>query len=28
MFHGIIDYQENKSLIIKDKKGLLIIKWE
>jgi len=28
IFHGITDYQENKSLIIKDKKGLLIIKWE
>jgi len=28
IFHGITDYQENKPLIIKDKKGLLIIEWE
>ena len=28
IFHGIIDYHENKLLKIKDKKGLLIIEWE
>jgi len=28
IFHGIVDLQENKSLKIKDKKGLLIIEWE
>jgi uncharacterized protein YbcV (DUF1398 family) len=28
IFHGIIDFGENKSLIIKDKNGLLIIEWE
>ena len=28
IFHGITVWQENKSLNIKDKKGLLIIEWE
>ncbi|WP_419639214.1 hypothetical protein [Thiolapillus sp.] len=28
IFHGIAVWQENKSLNIKDKKGLLIIEWE
>ncbi len=28
IFHGITGLQENKPLIIKDKKGLLIIEWE
>jgi hypothetical protein len=28
IFHGITVYQENKSLNIKDKKGLFTIEWE
>ncbi len=28
IFHGIIDLQENKPLIINEKKGLFTIEWE
>jgi hypothetical protein len=28
IFHGITNYQENKALKIKDKRGLFTIEWE
>jgi hypothetical protein len=28
IFHGITDWKEHKSLITRDKNGLLIIEWE